>query len=334
MTTTDTSPSATPLDPPTWEPDSLLEGYEQLTLSLPGAELASGEPSDIELTGTLVRRNEPTSSRAVLYVHGWSDYFFQTHMADFFADQGIDFYAIDLRRYGRNLRTGLLAGYIEDLDDYFEELDAAVKVIAADHESITLLGHSTGGLISVLWADQRPGVVDSVILNSPWLELQAYSMLRPFTQPFLSSISSWAPTRALPLSDNGFYLRSIHESGEGEWNYDLNLKGDPAFAVRVGWMSAVLDGHAQVARGLAIEAPILVMTSLRSDFRRKWDDSLKGADVVLDVNNIAKRAAVLGEVVTLVRVKGGVHDLVLSAPAVRGRVFNEMRRWMRGYLPQ
>lgn len=333
MTTTVTKASATPPDQPSWAPDSLLDGYEQLTLPLPNAKRAAGEPDDIELTGTLVRRNPSTTKRAVLYVHGWSDYFFQTHLADFFADQGVDFYAVDLRRYGRNLRTGLLAGYIEDLGDYCEELDAAVEVISADHESITLMGHSTGGLIAVLWADQRPGAVDSVILNSPWLELQAYSMLRSLTQPFLASISSWAPTRALPLSDNGFYLRSIHDSGDGEWSYDLNLKGDPAFAVRVGWMSAVLAGHARVARGLSIDAPILVMTSSRSDFRRKWDDALKSSDIVLDVNNIAKRAAVLGEVVTLVRVKDGIHDLVLSAPHVRARVFDEMRRWMRGYVP-
>ena len=58
-------------------------------------------------------------------MHGWNDYFFQTHLADAFADLGFDFYALDLRRYGRSLRLGQLRGFITDLDDYGPELDAA-----------------------------------------------------------------------------------------------------------------------------------------------------------------------------------------------------------------
>ena len=54
----------------------------------------------------------------MLYVHGWNDYFFQTHLADHMADLGFDFYAVDLRRYGRSLRRGHLRGFITDLDDY------------------------------------------------------------------------------------------------------------------------------------------------------------------------------------------------------------------------
>ena len=40
----------------------------------------------------------------VLYVHGWSDYFFQKRLARFWTDQGARFYALDLRKYGRSLR--------------------------------------------------------------------------------------------------------------------------------------------------------------------------------------------------------------------------------------
>ena len=51
----------------------------------------------------------------MLYLHGWNDYFFQTHLADAFAALGFDFYALDLRRYGRSLRNGHLRGFITDL---------------------------------------------------------------------------------------------------------------------------------------------------------------------------------------------------------------------------
>ena len=107
----------------TWNPD-FLDGYEVVDIPLPGVEPASGEPEDVELVATLVRRLPDRSRSAVLYVHGWNDYFFQTHLADHLADLGFDFYALDLRRYGRSLRRGHLNGFITDLDDYALELDA------------------------------------------------------------------------------------------------------------------------------------------------------------------------------------------------------------------
>ena len=43
----------------------------------------------------------PRHDRAVLYLHGRNDYFFQTHLADAFLSAGYEFYALDLRTCGR-----------------------------------------------------------------------------------------------------------------------------------------------------------------------------------------------------------------------------------------
>ena len=127
----------------TWSPDFLV-GYETTELPLPGAEPAPGEPADVELVATLIRKAGPRiSSRAVLYLHGWNDYFFQTHVADYLTDLGYDFYAVELRRYGRSIRRGQLRGFIADLDDYAVELDAAADLIAADHDRLLVMGHSS-----------------------------------------------------------------------------------------------------------------------------------------------------------------------------------------------
>ena len=47
------------------------------------------------------RASRPRHSRAVLYLHGRSDYFFQTHLAQAYLDAGFEFYALDLRACGR-----------------------------------------------------------------------------------------------------------------------------------------------------------------------------------------------------------------------------------------
>ncbi|GAA3563433.1 alpha/beta hydrolase [Microlunatus spumicola] len=316
-----------------WDAD-LLDGYVSTEIALPDAPRMPGEPEDVEVVATLVRRDEPRRSRrAVLYVHGWNDYFFQTHLADFWADQGFDFYALDLRRYGRSLRRGHLPGFTTDLGAYDEELDAAADLIAADHDQLVLVGHSTGGLITSLWSARRPGRVDALVLNSPWLDLQGSALVRAVGAPVIEALGARSPTSVLRAPDPGHYARTLHRSLEGEWDYDLDIKLSPGPPVRVGWLRAVLQGQRRVAAGLAIGVPVLVLASARTSFARRWSEDLRTVDTVLDVEQISARAVRLGRCVVVVRIEEGMHDLVLSAAPVRAQVFAEMARFTRGYVP-
>ena len=83
-----------------WTPDLLGAPFQQTTVSLPRDY--AGEP-----VCTVVRAvPDSCSGRAVLYVHGYNDYFFQKQMAMQFLSHGYSFFAVDLRRYGRSLRDG------------------------------------------------------------------------------------------------------------------------------------------------------------------------------------------------------------------------------------
>jgi alpha-beta hydrolase superfamily lysophospholipase len=317
-----------------WHPD-FLPGFETTDLPLPEAERAAGEPADVEMVATLIRQI-PTgrSRRAVLYLHGWNDYFFQTHLADSLAALGYDFYAIDLRRYGRSLRRGQLFGFITGLDQYGQELGAAAELIAEDHDELLLMGHSTGGLIAALWAEDNPDRITGLVLNSPWLDLQGSAIFRTIGTPVIDRLGSSLPTSVIRLPDLGFYARTLHTSLGGEWDYDLELKSTPSPPVRGGWLRAILLGHQRVAAGLHLRVPILVMCSTTTDFSRRWHDDLRIADTVLDVEQIASRATRLGRHVTIIRIEEGMHDLVLSAPAVRKQVLGEIDRWERAYVRQ
>ncbi len=316
-----------------WHAD-FLDGYEVCDLALPGVEPAPGEPADVELVATLVRRAPANQSRlAALYVHGWNDYFFQTHLADHMADLGFDFYAVDLRRYGRSLRRGHLRGFITDLDDYAAELDAAADLIAEDHDELLLIGHSTGGLITALWASQHSDRISGLVLNSPWLDLQGSAIVRTLGTPVIDALGSRSPTSVLRLPEVGFYPRTVHISLGGEWEYDLDLKlTNPGPPIRVGWLRAILLGHQRVAAGLDIGVPVLVMASSATDFSRRWHEGLRTVDVVLDVEQIVARAVRLGPHVTVVRIAEGMHDLVLSAPHVRKVALDEISRFADGYV--
>lgn len=268
-----------------------------------------------------------------MYLHGWNDYFFQTHVGDFFASLGYDFYALDLRRYGRSLRPEQLPGYIANLSDYDAEIDAAMARIRRRHSGVVLYGHSTGGLIAGLWADSHPGEVDGIILNAPWLDLQATPMWRTIAPPLVTGFGARNPGAVLPVPDDGgVYARALHASLNGEWEYDLNWKEPGPVPIRAGWLAAVLRGHERVAVGLDLDVPVLVLASTRSDFGRRWRDDLRRVDSVLDVEQIAARSVRLGSIVTLIRFEDALHDVTLSAKPVRRRVFAEIRRWVAAYL--
>ena len=273
-------------------------------------------------------------ARAVLYVHGWNDYFFQTPLARFWHAQGAAFFALDLRKYGRSLRPHQTPNYVDDLAAYDEELDAAVAVVRDElgaRARVMVMGHSTGGLVTPLWAQRRPGLLSGMVLTAPWLELTGSTVLRALSMPVVQALARTQPKAPLITSDPGFYARTVHVTHGGEWTYDQAWRPTPYFPIRPGWLEAVLTGHAQVARGLDLPFPVLVATSARSALHARWRESMREADSVLDVDLLARRAVLLGPVVTVVRVPGALHDLTLSRAPARERFYAEVTRWTAAY---
>src|SRR5699024_9235114 len=98
---------------------------------------------------------QPSMHSAVLYVHGFTDYFFQRDLADFFTRHGYAFYALDLRKCGRSRRDGQTAHYISDLAMSDHELSECMCIVSAATVGAPcfLAAHSTDGLILPLWLD-------------------------------------------------------------------------------------------------------------------------------------------------------------------------------------
>ena len=132
--------------------DDVLPGYQQTTLPL-GAD-PDGEG---DLFATLVRRGRLRHRpRAVLAVHGYTDYFFNTELADHFTARGSRFYALDLHKCGRSWRDGQTPHFTTDLARYDRELERATAIITAENPGSRVLvyGHSAGGLVVSLWLDR------------------------------------------------------------------------------------------------------------------------------------------------------------------------------------
>ncbi|MGX9671979.1 alpha/beta hydrolase [Mycobacterium sp. HM-7] len=325
--------------PSEWQPD-VLPGYWQQTIAL-GAD-PDGEG---DLVATVVRRGQPgPAAHAVLVVHGYTDYFFQTELADHFAARGIAFYAIDLHKCGRSRRPGQTPHFTTDLASYYGELRRALQLIAADTAAarICLYGHSAGGLIATLFADRlrRDGALAShrvtgLILNSPFFDLHGPAVLRSAAvSGALKTMARFRKLTVVRRPTEGGYGTSLHRDHGGEFDYNLDWKPLGGFPVTIGWINAIRHGQRQLQRGLDVGVPNLILRSDHTVAETTTAVGMERGDAVLDVGQIARWAGCVGNRSTIVPVTDAKHDVFLSLPAPRAVAFDELNHWLDWYLPQ
>lgn len=317
-----------------WQPD-VLYGFED-------KEFTFSDDYDGAVTAHLVRKlaDEP-SNKAVLYVHGFVDYFFQEELAERFNEQGFNFYAIDLRKHGRSLMSHQHPNFMFSVNEFYADLDAAIDVIRNEdgNEQLLLNAHSTGGLITALYAqdkqDQKP--FDAIVYNGPFfdindafLNINSYYLL----PEVLKSIASINPFGATGMKIPVQYGQSLHVTERGEWNYDLNLKPVHSFPIYWGWLKGIIDAQQRLQKGLDLSVPVLVMYSAKSStpLFNFWKSEFTRTDVILDVNDINRISDVLGNHITEIRVEGAVHDLFLSKEPVRNQGYEYMMQWVNAYV--
>lgn len=309
-----------------WGADILGPGFEQLTLELE----ADAGPATLVRSLPRMPWLRALNGVDVLYVHGWSDYFFQTGLARLWTGLGARFYALDLHGYGRSLRPGQTPGYVAALEHYDGDIAAALAAMGHDGASrrrLVLLGHSTGGLTLSLWAARHPGVASAVVLNSPWLELQTGTIGRQTIAPLIEMRARFDPLGAHPVVDLGFYTRAQRELGTLPDSPE-GWRPERGFPTHPGWLAAVMRGHATVAAGVTIDAPVLTMLSTGSTSPVLWSAQMTSTDSVLVVDDIARAATRLGPLVTVARIDGAIHDVFLSAPGPRDAAYAALRRWL------
>jgi alpha-beta hydrolase superfamily lysophospholipase len=306
-------------------PDILGPPYTAETLTLPDDDEGS-------VVATLVHRPAgDVTDRAVLHVHGFADYFFQTAYAEWWTERGYDFYALDLRKYGRSILPHQTPNYVADLAHYHPELDLAWERVSAGHDHVVLSGHSTGGLIVPLWADARGITADGIVLNAPWLDLQGRAWVRLGLMPVVSQVAKRKPMRVIPRTVTGLYARSLHRDHEGEWDFDLAWKPIDSWPAYAGWLTAIRSGQAALHRGLDLGFPALVLSSTRSSAPTELGEDVHSTDIVLDVEQIRRWSSSLGQHVTYVGIEGARHDVFLSRAGPRDVAFAELGRWLMAY---
>ncbi|ASL16468.1 MULTISPECIES: alpha/beta hydrolase [Mycobacterium] len=321
-----------------WVPD-VLPGYWQRTIALGRDPAGEGD-----IVATLIRRGPAQAGpagRAVLAVHGYTDYFFHTELADHFAARGFAFYAVDLHKCGRSRRDGQTPHFVTDLANYDIELERALDVVRAQARDVLVYGHSAGGLIVSLWLDRlrrrNPTAhagIGGLVLNSPFLDLPGPAILRhSATVVLLGGLSRVRSKGVARSPGEGGYGTTLHRDYGGEFDYNLQWKPVGGFPITFGWLHAVRRGQARLHRGLDVGVPNLILRSDHSVRETADPESMRCGDAVLDVTQIARWAGCVGNRSTIVPVVDAKHDVFLSFEGPRDVAYRELDLWLDEYLP-
>ena len=243
-----------------WHPD-ILPGYESRFVN-------QGIAFDGPCRSTIIRRmSKRPSRRAYLYIHGFNDYFFQSEMGVRLADSGYNFYAVDLRRYGRSKLPWQYPFDIRSQKEYFNDIDSALAQIRRDgNTDITLSGHSTGGLTVALFAAEKGARcgVKRVVTDSPFLEWNFPAFMRNVAIPVVGFLGQLAPEAKIKQSRCDGYAYSLLKNHHGQWEYDTVWKMVYSPPVTAGWLHSIDRAQSDLMKKAEhITVPVLVMHSSR-----------------------------------------------------------------------
>ena len=134
----------------------------------------------------------------IIAIHGWGTHSDRLkNVAEYLTENGYAIYAFDLRGHWRN--AGDMPGHIDSIDHILKDtllfMDFIQKI--AQDKKIFIMGHSFGGLISLIFAINHPKL-PGVLVSSPLLGMfLKLSMGKKVIKSISKTISKLSPNKIL-----------------------------------------------------------------------------------------------------------------------------------------
>ncbi|MFX0006219.1 MAG: alpha/beta hydrolase [Promethearchaeota archaeon] len=134
----------------------------------------------------------------IIALHGWgtsSDRL--KNVSEYLTGNGYAIYAFDLRGHGKN--TGNIPGHIDSVDHILKDILLFMDFIKtiANEKKIFMMGHSFGGLISLVFAIHHPNL-SGVLVSSPLLGMYLkLSLGKKVIKSISKTITKLSPNKML-----------------------------------------------------------------------------------------------------------------------------------------
>lgn len=251
----------------------------------------------------------------LVFVHGLADHSGRyLNPVRHFVARGWTCFGFDYRGHGRSPGPRV---HVSSFDEYLADLAEGHRLARIRHpgSKIILVGHSQGGLLSLLYAQTNPDNLDGVVVSSPFLGFHPETRPSPMLGAVSRFIATVAPKMMLSTRVDPALLSRDPSVAEAFAADELVSR-----KVSVRWAKAVMDAQ----RTALAEAPLMTLPTL---VMQAGDDRL--------VDPEATRrwvASAPGDLVEYVEWKGCYHELFNEPLLERRQVFDAMERWLNGVV--
>lgn len=270
------------------------------------------------------------NKKCIIWIPGRNDYFFHYHFTEKFSNY--DIYSIMFKN--NHARRNDIIHHVDDIKEHFIEIDTLYENYDINnYEEVILYGHSTGGLISVLYyKNNLKNKISKLILNSPFFKFK-----RHWLENFFLDYIAWYVFDFLPNIDISFntfntntYMLSLSE------NYKINKKYKTDYDVPVisSWIVNNIKHQYKIQLGnININIPTLVLycdKTVKNNFSQKGDSILHIDDNIKQLSNLFKDQTFL----KLEIISNGVHDLLCADGEINnidtplGKTFDTINKFL------
>ena len=191
----------------------------------------------------------------VAIVHGLSEHSGRyDHVGRFLAARGFDCWAGDVRGHGMSPGPRV---HVDDFGRYAEDVGAFLDLAAAGPGPLFLIGHSQGGLVSLLRALRHPEGLTGVVVSSPFVAAHKAAAPSAVRLAAASVLFRIAPAY---VTSTGLDTGALSHDPEVEKRY----VADPLVSRKVSaaWYRAARAAQDEVNEGAPrFAVPVLVMAS-------------------------------------------------------------------------
>tara|TARA_B110000483_G_scaffold80470_1_gene100104 strand:- start:3074 stop:4153 length:1080 start_codon:yes stop_codon:yes gene_type:complete len=272
----------------------------------------------------------PGNRRAVLWIHGFNDYYFHFHVGELLLSEGYNVYSITLPKYPQNGTDRRYLFYTSDIGGYFPYIDDYIDFInKRDIHDIVLYGHSTGGLITTAYLSEGKNAskISKLILNAPFFDFNDSDLKEFILESIISTIGKFAPKFLVKEGKNKLHNPDYYKDILSRYYFEQNKKLTYPSHVFAGWIRAVSIYHKKIQKKqIKLRIPVLVLTSSTS--MRRCSGEQKG-DCVLDVIEMKRISKNIGDDVRVKDYHGAIHDVLLSKSGVVDLATRDMLHFLR-----
>lgn len=247
----------------------------------------------------------------LFFVHGLAEHSGRyENPVRFFVSRGWTCFAIDYRSHGKSPGPRV---HVDSFDEFLSDVAEGHRLarIRYPDSKVVLVGHSQGGLLSILYAESNPDHLDGVVVSSPFLGVHPDSKPSPIMHAASKFLSKVSPKMMFSdVADPAFLSRdpAVAEAYVGD-----SLVSN---RVSVRWATSAVDAQ----RKALAEAPLMTVPTLVMQ---------AGADRLVDPE--ATRtwiASAPADLVEYVEWDGYYHELFNEPLLERKQVFDRMAAWL------